>query len=433
MPSTPSRLNTALDRLLRTPWLYAVVVFFLVKSHDASQVEFYVAWLHGQEVGFPWAHAVLYALYAPIYLIYLYRFATGRIRRSQEMMVVLLTLFGLLGFTTLIYHGASGYWPDWLAGLALIMIVDMGLQCERESTLTAFSLALGIWIFLNAAAYLAFPQGIDRLTRWRLFKTPWVLNSRVYYYRYVIPCLGFELLRAHTTRGRWPALTYGIWALALLNLALERGGTAILGFLLLVMLLLYCHRRALPRYITPLTMLALSAVIFIAIYYFNIQQSFAWLLENVFHREAARFDNRTQIWEAAVGIIRRYPLTGIGWVPVAYAKELLTEPHTHNQLLEVLLHGGILALIPYVGMVGLATREALRHRRFEAAKIASFLLIVFLFMGVADIYQNDPIYYPLFFLVYRCDCLSQGDTPLPRISLAERVRRDRKERTSMRV
>lgn len=418
MPHTASRLNTALDRLLRAPWLYALAIFFLVKSHGASQLEFYVAWLQGKEVGFPWAHAALYALCAPIYCVYIYRFATGRIRRRQEMLAALLALFALLGLSTLLYRGATGYWPDWLAGLALIMIVDMGLQCERESALTAFSLALGLWIFLNAAAYLAFPQGIDRLTHWRLFKTPWVLNSRVYYYRFVIPCLAFELIRAQVTRGRWPVLTYSVWALALLNLALERGGTAVMGVLLLAALMLYCRGRALPRWLNPMVMLAFSALAFIGIYFFGIQRHFSWVLENVFHREAARFDNRTQIWEAAVDIIRRYPLTGIGWLPVAYAKSLLTEPHTHNQLLELLLHGGLLALVPYTFMVHLATREALRFRRHEPAKLAAFLLMAFLFMGVADIYQNDPLYYPLFFLVYRADCLSAGTPALPCASLA---------------
>ena len=98
--------------------------------------------------------------------------------------------------------------------------------------------------------------------------------------------------------------------------------------------------------------------------------------------------------------------------------------HTHNQVLDLLLHGGLLALLPYLGMVYIATRQTLLYRRSAAVKTAAILLMTFLFMGTVDIFHNEPIYYPLFMLLARADRLAEGGKALPRISLWERARRD---------
>ena len=92
-------------------------------------------------------------------------------------------------------------------------------------------------------------------------------------------------------------------------------------------------------------------------------------------------------------------------------------------MLELLFHGGLLALIPFIGMTAWTSREALRHRRSPAVKTAAILLMVFLFMGTVEIFHTDPLYYPLFILLGRADCLAGEEDALPRISFFARVRR----------
>ena len=121
------------------------------------------------------------------------------------------------------------------------------------------------------------------------------------------------------------------------------------------------------------------------------------------------------------------PVTGVGLLPLTYMAPLLGGfNHTHNQLLEILLHGGFVALGLYLGALYFASREALAHRRSAAVKTAALLMAVFAFMGVSEMFHNEPLYYALIVLLSRADCLAKGGKALPRISLKKRLMRDLK-------
>lgn len=415
-------LNAALDRLLQKPYAYAALAFLFARAHDAKKFEAQVyGWL-GAETGFPFLRVLIYTLCALVYAAYAYRYFTDRLPAQKHMLWAVGALFAALWACTLLHLGDSGYHIDWHAGFALMLMLDMGLQRERDSTLSAFSAALSLWLLLNLVSIAAYPRGYLWPSDDPFYAPEWLLGTRVYYYRIAFAALGFEAVRAQAARGRWTARTYAVLALVALTVALERGGNGVMGFALLTGLLLLFNRRALPRYALPAVFALLSVALFLALR-FDLPAALVgrWLGEN----KSVSLSARVEGWRKSLALIAQHPLTGIGLRPIAYSFALLGNSHTHNQLLELLLHGGVLALIPYLAMIALATREALRYRRFAAAKTAALLLGVYLFLGATEIFHNDPIYYPLFILVSRADCLSAGGKRLPRISAVERVRRDR--------
>ena len=71
-------------------------------------------------------------------------------------------------------------------------------------------------------------------------------------------------------------------------------------------------------------------------------------------------------------------------------------------------------------MIVLAGRAVLRYRRSAAVKTSALLLMTFLLMGTVEIFHNEPIFYPLFVLASRADCLSTGSTELPDLILFHR-------------
>ena len=414
-------LNAALDRWLQRPGIYAILVFCLARAHDAKKFEAQIyGWL-GVNASFPFLRVLVYALCALVYTVYAYRYFTDRIPAKKHMLWAVGALFAALWASTMLHLGDSGYHIDWHAGFALMLILDMGLQRERDSTLNAFSMALTLWLLLNLISIMAYPHGYLWPSDDPFYAPEWLLGTRVYYYRIAFAALGFEIVRAQAARGRWTLRTCGVLGLVILTAAIERGGNALAGLALLLVLLSFFRYRALPRYAAPVSFAVLAGVFFIALYH----NWLGWLVGDVLGKSVT-LGTRVDGWHKSLAIIAQHPLTGIGLRPIAYTFELLGYSHTHNHMLELLLHGGVIALIPYLAMIVLSTREALRYRRYAPVKTAALLLGVYLFLGATEIFHNDPIYYPLFILLSRADCLIAGGHRQPCISAWERMKRDRK-------
>lgn len=427
-----NRMDRAMDKLLSRPIFSLFFVFLAVRANDLKKADEAVAKAVGWQA-FYGLRILLWALCALVAFIYLWRLIRGGLRKKSPALWCLLALHGVLIAMTLIYRGATGYWLNWAAGLALCLLLDMGLQRERGATLEAFSLALLTWLLANLPVRILIPWGLNGPDSNPLFVPEWVIGNRVIYYRLAFPALAFEMIRAQREEGRYTLRTLLVFAVVTATVALQRGGTALLGYALLLGMLAFFGRRALPRYALPITMLGVSVLLFVGLHFFRIQELFAVLIQRILHKDMT-LTYRSDVWTEAVDVIRRYPITGVGYLPLSYMRELFHSTpetplnHTHNQVLELLFHGGLLALLPFIGMTTWGSREALRHRRSPAVKTAAILLMVFLFMGTVDIFHTDPLYYPLFILLGRADCLAGEDDALPRISFFARVRRDLKKR-----
>ena len=443
---TEPKRTGGLDRFLSHPWFYLIFTLIAIRANDLKKAEKALCSLTGLSGAFPALRVLLWALCAAVLGMYIYRWCAGQIRRRQPLLWCFLGMHGMLILMTIIYRGASGYWLHWTAGLCLMLALDMGLQRERQSLLNGISLAFLLWVACNIPVRLLWPAGLNAaeavLPEWyleivenaaELFAPEWLIGNRVFYYRIALPALMLEMVRAQACDGKYGPRTALAFLLVAVTVVLQRGGTAMLGFALLLCMILFFNRRALPRWATPAAMLGFSAALFIGIYYFHVQELFAVLIERGLGKDTD-LTARVYIWEKAMDIVGRYPLTGVGLLPVEYTRHLFggsaEQPfnHTHNQLLEILMHGGVLALLPYLGMAYLSSREVLRHRRSAAVKNAALLLMVFLFMGTVDNFHNEPIFYPLFMLCFRAGDLAEGGKKLPRISAVERIKRDIRKR-----
>jgi len=417
-PMLADRLNQWLDHILAQPWVYAIFAFLAIRPSQLLDLD---EQLFG---ALPIFRCIIYVGFTLALLSYAVRWCTSAIQRKNPTFLCILLLFLWLDAVTLLYQGASGYHIYWHSGFMLMMLLDMGLQRERESTLCGITLALEGWIYLNLLSLFAFPGGmitVDPLS------PEWILGSRAIYYRIVFPAVALLLIRQHVLGKKWRVRTAISLAACVLTVALQRGGTGLIGFALLLALMLFCYKRALPRYLTPLTFTLIALLVFLGIHFFRLHYAFEWLISSVLHKSMT-LSNRTDIWEQAMTLIFKNPVTGVGLLPVAYISPLLGGyAHTHNQLLELMLHGGFVALGLYFAALYFVSREAIAHRRSAAVKTAALLLIAFAFMGVSEMFHNEPLYYALFVLLSRADALALDAKPLPRISLKKRLARDLKK------
>lgn len=402
--------------------LYGVAAFFLARSHHLNWLDDILQ----ERCALPLApfRVLLMLLSLAGAGVYAVRWARRRVKRLNPMLLCLAALMGYLQLITLLYGGYNAYTLDFAAALALSLLLDMGLQCEKKSALRGVAGALELWVYMNLAALLLWPKGAVWIFSAKDFRPQWLLGSHIFYYRTLLPALGLCIVRDQVLHGRWTARTYLMLMVCTATVALQGGGTAMLGYMLFAGMLLWCNRRALPRWMSPLPALAASAALLIGMLCFHVQQYFAFLIEGILHKSLT-LTNRIYIWPSVLEVIKNYPVTGIGYTPLAYTRSFLNNgDHSHNQVLELLMRGGVIALGLYIGMVYLAWREALAYRRSAAVKTAALLLSAFILMGTAEIFQHEALYYPLFMLVFRGRELSAGAPRQPEITAFERVKRD---------
>ncbi|MBR5231951.1 MAG: O-antigen ligase family protein [Clostridia bacterium] len=417
-------LNALLDKILSTPSLYAVLcVIFLQPRIFLHRDEELAAALNLPS--FPFFRILLYGLLTLVFLCYALRKTTGKTLKSNPALLCITGMFLYLAVITFVFDGASGYHIDWHCGFALMMLIDMGLQRERNSLVRGFTAALEIWVYLNVLMILLFPESFAASPT----RKEWLIGNRVVYYRIVFPALAMALVRYHVLGKKMKWRTFLLIGACAFTVIIQRGGTAMISAALFVGLLIWCSRRALPRYITPVTFILVALLVFVGIHFFDVHKLFAEFITKGLGKTIT-LSSRTLIWKKAMQIVFKNPITGIGYLPVAYKWEILgrkAASHTHNQLLELMLHGGIIAVFLYLGAVFFSAKAALQHRRSPAVKTVAILVCTFAFMGVVEIFHNDPIYYALFVLLARADCLAKDVKQLPRISIFTRIKRDIKK------
>ena len=411
-------INKRLDRILAYPLVYAILAFVLLRVHKAAHFEQMLYSALGVQSGFPLLRILVYTVCAGIYAVWVFRWWTGRLKGANTMLLTVGGMFVLLWISTALHLGDSGYHIDWHAGFALMLLLDMGLQRERGSVLNGFSWALLAWVLLHLLSMAIYPHGYFwQETNDNSFYVPeWLLGTRTMYFRITLCALGFEAVRAQACRGRWELRTVFVALIVLVTVILQRGMTAIIGMGFLVLLLAVLRGHALPKWLNPVTAAVLSVLLTALLL---IPRNEAGAVTQALGKDVTMLE-RTDAWRAALSEVRSNWLLGIGQHPIAENEEWLGAAHTHNQMIELLLHGGVLTLAVYLGMIVLAGRAALRFRRSAAVKTAALLLMAFLIMGTVEIFHNEPVYYPLFVLVSRAEYLSAGSAELPDLRLLRR-------------
>jgi len=175
--------------------------------------------------------------------------------------------------------------------------------------------------------------------------------------------LGIALLRTPDHNWRWLRISAGFFAsLSLLALFLTQSRGALAGTfiaILLVIWMLLKHNR-IVRY-GLITMIVLPALFVVGVLFnpFGIfPRADAEWQDGLTHRDFKSLSTRFDLWQAAIDIIRDYPLTGAGmsmyrmatWVDEEYEVERFMEkgypaPHAHNEVLQLGADFGVAGII----------------------------------------------------------------------------------------
>ena len=117
--------------------------------------------------------------------------------------------------------------------------------------------------------------------------------------------------------------------------------------------------------------------------------------------KGANFNHRVRMWSSAMRYIKESPFIGVGVkTPETFKDMLVGVSHTHNLLLNIVLRGGIFALVSFVAVLLCSTSCVYAHKSEYIAKCMSFALLCCFVLSMADCY--DDIYF--YMILGICSC-----------------------------
>lgn len=283
----------------------------------------------------------------------------------------------------------GGSWVNWAfdaSGVAgVCLLVEQCVDTDVRALLRGMIWLLGGMCVLNLISIPMFPEGIGN--DWGLYFMGLDNGSALY----IIPLLGVTAIYAND-RG-WPLLVqFGLMALfsaTVFILWSATGMVAVAAFLALFVL--YRVRRS-GLVFNVCTLYVVYAVGFVLIVVLRASDKFAFLIENVLHKDVT-LTLRLSIWDSALGFIAQKPLLGYGLLPRAAIMDMLTVTHCHNFILQVLFQTGAVGLAVYLAAFGLLIRPLMRCKEHYVG----YFLAAAIFGLLVDFLAEVPIY-PLPFI-----------------------------------
>ncbi len=287
---------------------------------------------------FPIINNILNVLRILFFILLVYNYAFNY---KLPKIFYCILFFNLAYLLSKLYNGTLtiSFWFFFINSLGSILFVSAGIKEFRNKFIKCGRNMYFILLLLNIIFVIFFP-GIQMDVG-----IVYLLGIRINFTIYVFVAILFTLLYdKYIFQVKISKFTIILIIVGILNILIPMVATGLIGisFTLIFSVIFYLKKpnKYLYYFIIPITMFFLIVIITDA----NI--SFLTNILDVFGKDLT-FNNRTYIWKDAVKLITRQPIVGYG-VSDLYVNAFASYHPAHNEILNVLYSGGILALIPFL-------------------------------------------------------------------------------------
>ena len=307
----------------------------------------------------------------------------------------------------------------WLHVGVLLLLGTYYWEDNFQISMKWLTILLSGLIYLNTILLILYPEGL-----W--IDENWVgRGSPVRYLFGNYNQIGFVSLLAITIHAIYTFYTnkgytnlYILLAVSLFSVIFVGSMTSSTGLFILSMYILF-HRR-IKR---PLLVIGIFGAIYIVIFVlivwlghsieeFSLATRF---IENTLQKDTT-FSFRTSIWENAVREISKSPYFGYGIKDVVWNDEHLGGSGPHNIWLMLMLQGGIVLCVSFIGIVVYAVKTALQMRT-SYSMVAIVALCVLFLMALFETYDIVLIFLLIQILFYTSTLSNPEDKTLERIEV----------------
>ena len=377
----------------------SILVFFLLFPHLRPESVVYIA---------PMVNKLYNAGRVVSFFALILIFLMKRKKPSPiSLTVIALQLWVLL--TTYLNHGdLQRAFVNMVSVVSLMLTVD---SFPKRTILYPVFYNFEWMIYVNLATIILFPRGLYQQGVHNEFLDFFLGFKNAFFPYCIIAIMVAGLLYLQDRRYRQRAAA--LMVASFLNVFLAWSASSIVAVMvsLLMFMMLVVIRR--PRILKKLNfkmLLLVYLAVDVLVCIFRIIENVPFIANfvvNVLHKSPS-LTNRAIIWGLALEAIRKQPLIGygIGEHITVYGYNW----YAHNQILEMLMEGGIPCLALFLATMGIVARKLDRHRKtlIYSVMISAFSGIFVYFLAEAGV---GTVFYLIYALAYRIDKLVDMKKP----------------------
>ena len=175
----------------------------------------------------------------------------------------------------------------------------------------------------------------------------------------------------------------------LLSILMIWSGNSIVGLMFLILAMLY--QKIVKKNLTIKNSMYILAFLFVFIIFFQGFKLFSDFIVEVLGKDLT-LSGRTSIWSNGIKEWLKYPLLGHGFqiseAFITFANVSDYVRGAHNQILNILLHGGIIYLILFVIVFCIIHNVTKKYKNNEYINILILGVLTIFIMGIADTYGH---------------------------------------------
>jgi O-antigen ligase len=312
----------------------------------------------------------------------------GKRRVPGHVWPMTLVMLALLLSTTISSGSFETYFIVWGGFFSVCLLVDANIRERPLQLFFSLKIALGAIAMLNFLTVILRPGGLW----YTATEGFWLLGHRNNFGTPLITAIVVSTAYDLLTRRRLSMSTLAIAAVSFGSVVITWSASSVVTVVLAVgAVLLVALSRTGLRWLRPFALLTAYVAIDLGIVLFQIQERASEFIANVLDR-SADLTGRTRIWEIVFDMIRESPIWGNG-VQLAQNNGLTYfDPnfvHAHNGELDILMQGGLLAFVPFIVMILLATRNANRCYRRRAIQILYLGLVLVMLRAITGLFFSS--------------------------------------------
>ena len=303
-------------------------------------------------------------------------------RKPDAFFVAIVLCFLWIVLATVMNGGSlKRLWYDWISLFATVCVVGAFARRYLHELLRAMYWACMFYLSVNALGVIvtgSFGFGSQEY----LF-----FGVRTLTFRVAIPAIVCSFLLDAGSKRSVSLRSASACLIVLFELCMGYSATSLVAVgCLMVLRFAFCFPRVRER-ANALTLSIAALVGCFGVVVFRVQNAFGWVIESVLHRNLS-LTGRTGIWDTVFSLLDNgHIIYGYG---ASYIWSLLVVNgklymHAHNDILNVLMTGGIVLLGFVAILFSLSIRQLFRHRRTLGCSLIAAGLFCFMVIGIFEV------------------------------------------------
>lgn len=322
-------------------------------------------------------------------------------QKISNITVVLLVLFGWLGLVTLFKGsllGVNQYLVYYFPCMGVVLLTEL-FHGKLDELISVQLFCFELLIYSNLISLIIMPEGVFKLQSGQVY---WILGYYNQFSRYFYPALliGFLYMYRNGNKIRTIFLVAGIYYSAVVSWA---GGIV---FTLVILVIVYFLFRTKYKIFNYYTYWLLQFIFFVFFILFKFQNYFMWVIRDLLGKEKS-FMQRMDLWDWTIERIEQNWLIGIGILARSErysAYRGWKSLHSHNQILDIWLSGGLIAIILFLIIVLICGKIITKYNNTYCVQIISIGFLAWCLQAMVEP-MIGAFLFEFFMLGYYCERL----------------------------